>query len=266
MSTARGARVYVVAKGRRLVAASGATAKVVRAFDEVPPARGRGTRETLVVTDDAAALFTATSSRHGKLAARLVVLDEVSPTQLDILRARFARVLAEYPGMKRLRDDELLEVLAAPSAAELFVAGAVDRDLDALVLYRGNLERIVVPAASFTPTAAGVAPDLERLDIGEYGHFIQLGPYEASADAILYEHDPLYRRAARRRLLEQDASLGASVRRLRLQRDAARSDFPGLSEKQVARIERGETPRPRAETLRVIAARLRVRPDELGTF
>jgi integrase len=41
----------------------------------------------------------------------------------------------------------------------------------------------------------------------------------------------------------------ASIRRLQLQRGVARSDFPGLSEKQIARIERGETPRPRPATL-----------------
>ena len=264
MSAGRGAKVYVVAKGRTLGSvASGSKAKLVRGFEAVP-STGRSARETLVVTDDAATFRSATS-RARRFSTRVVVLDEVSPTQLDILRTLFARVFAEYPGMKRLAEDQLLEVLAAPDATELFVAGAIDRELDALVLYRGILERIVAPLTSFTP-APGATPDFGRFEIGEFGHSIRLGDYEASADAMLYEHDPLYRRAARKRQLAHDPSLGASIRRLRLQRGVARTEFPGVSDKQIARIERGETPRPRADTLRVIAERLRVRVDELGSF
>jgi hypothetical protein len=264
MTQARGAKVYVVAKGRHLGNASGHRAKLVRGFDAIP-AMGRRGSETFVVTDDAAALRAVTSTRERVLGTRVVVLDEVTPTQLDILRARFSKVLAQYEGMKRLPDDQLLEVLAAPNADELFIAGAVDRELDALVLYRGNLERLVAPLSSFTPVP-GATPDFERLEIGEYGHSIRLGGYEAATDAILYENDALYRRSAKRRLVASDPSLGASIRRLRLQRGVGRSEFPGVSEKQVARIERGETPRPRAATLRVIAERLRVRADELGSF
>ena len=238
MTAGRGAKVYVVAKGQRLGSASSPKAKLVRGFEAVP-STGRAARETLVVTDDAATLRSATS-REGRVRTRVVVLDEVSPTQLDILRVRFTRVLAEYPGMKRLPEDQLVEVLAAPDAPELFVAGAMDRELDALVLYRGNLERLVAPLTSFT-SAPGATPDFGRFEIGEFGHSIRLGDYEASADAILYEHDPLYRRAARKRQLAHDPSLGASIRRLRLQRGVARTEFPGISDKQIARIERGET-------------------------
>ena len=100
----------------------------------------------------------------------------------------------------------------------------------------------------------------------DFGQTVRLGRYEAAANAILCEFDHEYRRRARARLLESDASFGASVRRLRLQRGLRRSDFPGVTEKEVARIERNEVKRPRKKSLEALARGLGVSPDELGTF
>jgi len=44
----------------------------------------------------------------------------------------------------------------------------------------------------------------------------------------------------------------------------ARSDFPGLDENTLARIERGKVAKPHPATLRVIAKRLGVAVEELG--
>jgi hypothetical protein len=221
---------------------------------------------TVVVTDDAALLSPVSKSAAAKYGARVLVLEEVTPTQLDILRTKFRRVVAEYPGLKLARDRQIPEIIGAPNAADLFIAGAVDSKLQALVLYRGNLERLVVPMSSFPATGTGVAPDFEHLAIGDFGHSIRLGPYEASADAILYEHDSEYRRKMKRQLVRQDSSFGGALRRLRLQKNLRRSDFPGISEKQIARIERGEIARPRQSTLRALAHRLGVAPEEIASF
>lgn len=258
MTGGRAATVYVVApRGRSAGAAAAAKGVRQRAASQLGGHGGA----TLVVTDANSVLHAPAVSRS----ARVAFLDRVTPAQLDILRERFSRVLAEYEGMQRLPDAQLLEVLEAPNASELFVAGAIDRALGSLMLYRGNLERLVVPLESFA-ASGGVRPDFGRLAIGEYGHSVRLGEYEAAADAILYEHDPIYRRAAKKRVLAAQDGLGASIRRLRLQRGLSRADFPGLSEKQVARIERGDTARPRTSTLRRFAERLGVEVEELGSY
>lgn len=259
MRNGRAATVYVIARHGRFGGAA-AAAKRVHGRAAAPPLGGHG-GATLIITDAESVLRAPAASRS----ARVVFLDRVTPAQLDILRERFSRVLAEYEGMQRLPDDQLLEVLEAPNASDLFVAGAIDTALGSLVLYRGNLERLVVPLESFAVTG-DLRPDFGRLAIGEYGHSVRLGEYEASADAILYEHDPAYRRAAKKRLVAERDGLGASIRRLRLQRGLSRADFSGLSEKQVARIERGDTPGPRPSTLRRLAERLGVEVEELGSY
>jgi transcriptional regulator with XRE-family HTH domain len=45
-----------------------------------------------------------------------------------------------------------------------------------------------------------------------------------------------------------------------------RDGFPGISSKEIGRIERGEIVRPHAATLRVIADTLGVEPVEIETF
>jgi transcriptional regulator with XRE-family HTH domain len=65
---------------------------------------------------------------------------------------------------------------------------------------------------------------------------------------------------------DEETSFGASLYRLRKQKKLKRSDFAPLSAKTVARIERNEIGRPHGKTLKVIADRLSVLPEELGTF
>jgi hypothetical protein len=45
-----------------------------------------------------------------------------------------------------------------------------------------------------------------------------------------------------------------------------RSDFPSLSAKTIARIERNEIDKPHGTTLAAIADRLGVAPDEIGDY
>ncbi len=82
----------------------------------------------------------------------------------------------------------------------------------------------------------------------------------------MYEFDAEARKRMRERELKQDSSFGAALHRLRLQKHVSREDFPRVSAKTIARIERGEVEKPPRETLAIIARRLAVRVEEIGTY
>lgn len=197
---------------------------------------------------------------------RLLLLDEARGAQRDLLHLLFQVVVAPGSGVHLLPLDEVREVMAAPHRADLFVGGLVSACDEMVVLYRGTLEPLAVPFSFFRRRAPDPAPDFARFGVGDYGQTVRFGDYEASADVVLYAHDPAYRRRAKARRIAEDASFGASVRRLRLLKRVARDDFPGLSEKQVARIERGEIRRPHRRTVETIAARLGVDPKEIASY
>lgn len=183
-----------------------------------------------------------------------------------MLAAFFRSVVAADGGLRILPLDELAEVLAAPNAANLAIAAGHDAELKYVYVIRGNLDRLTVPARRFRAAAGGPRPVLEKVRVIDHGNALAMGAYEASMDALLYEQDPVFRRELRKRQLRTDTSFASSIRRLRLQRGLRRTDIPGLSEKQVARIERGETDRPHKGTLRSLARALEVPVDELGDY
>jgi lambda repressor-like predicted transcriptional regulator len=137
---------------------------------------------------------------------------------------------------------------------------------ETLALTRGNLRTMTAPFSIFQPSGKGVQPDFTRLGLADYGHTVRLGDYEASSDAILYEVDPDYRRRIRKQRLAEEKTFGASLRRLRIQKRFSRNDFAPLSSKTIARIERNEVAKPHGETLRTIADRLGVEPDEIESY
>jgi hypothetical protein len=158
-------------------------------------------------------------------------------------------------------------VLVAPDeeARELFIGGWTHLDSGFLALVRGDLRTILAPFSMFA-AARDAKPNFRELAFEDHGHTVCLGDYEASADSILYELDADYRRSlnARRRASEQ--GFGPALRRLRKQRGLSRADFPGLSEKTLARIERGEIERPHPRTIAVLEKRLGMTRDEIASF
>lgn len=228
-----------------------------------------GTRRPHVWISDSASDFAHLANRvhetRGEL--RLLLLSpRVQPVQKEYLGTLFRCVLTLEHVNKFLPMPELAEAMNSPERNDLFIAGAVNSVDRVLILYRGNLERLIMPFAWFTSGKSLVEPDFEDFAPADYGNTIRLGSYEASADAILYEFDPEYRRRAKQRELHQDGSFGASLRRLRLARGLSRDDFPGISGRTIARIERGEVERPREGTLHQIAQRLGVTPEEIPTY
>jgi hypothetical protein len=162
--------------------------------------------------------------------------------------------------------DELAEVLADERRADLFIGGYADARNETLTLVRGDLRRLSVPVSLFLPSGVGDKPDPFRLEFADCGNTVQLGDYEAAADAILYEADPDYRSRLLAKRRAEDKTFGACLRRLRLQRGLRQSDFGDVAAKTIARIERGETEAPHGQTLATIAGRLQVEPSEITSY
>jgi DNA-binding Xre family transcriptional regulator len=162
---------------------------------------------------------------------------------------------------------ELAEVLEAETRSELFIGGVVNKATETITFWRGNLEPLTVPFAAFTASGNGTPPNFNDFSVIDSGQTVRLGHYEAAVDAILYEHDPKYRRAVAKQRSQEDQSFGAALRRLRKQRGLRRADFePDVSEKTVARIEQGKVERIQQKTLKALAKHLEVEPDEIASF
>lgn len=72
-------------------------------------------------------------------------------------------------------------------------------------------------------------------------------------------------------MLRTESSAALPTRRAkrllsRLQRRLKRSDFPGISSKTIARLERGDVDRPHGRTLESIARRLGVAADQIESY
>lgn len=203
------------------------------------------------------------AERHGR--DRLLVTDELNSALHEFLTALFSDVVSG-PGLSFLPMDEIRSALLAPNYADMALGVLVVEARQAIVVVRGDLERTIVPWSYFRPSGTGVTPDFSDVAVTDAGLAIRLGRYEASMDGILYEVDRDYRARQRRNELESEVSFGASLRRLRIQRGLSRSAFVGISDKEIARIERGEVMRPHGVTLRAIADTLQVEPAEIETY
>ncbi len=215
----------------------------------------------------AASVFVASYHGRRRVLGDLLMLQPPRTESLPALHTLFRNVIGQVNNYKLVPPDELAEILAAPQgeSRDVFIGGSSDPATGTLTLTRGNLETVVVPLSMFGRSGKA-APDPSDLAVIDYGHTIRLGDYEASADAILYEVDSEYRKRIKARRRREDKGFGASLRRLRIQRQRRRNDFPGLSAKTIGRLERGETQKPHGKTLTVLAKRLGVKPDEIETY
>jgi hypothetical protein len=241
--------------------------EVLRSQNEVREAFERHSRRRAVWIASTARSMKYLGSLHGTRTGdqRLLLLEPVEGTRHELLHALFRFVVARDNDVKLLPAEEIAEVMGSPHRDDLFIGGTLDAADGRVILYRGNLEPLVIPISWFK------LPDSPRLDstdfdVADFGNTVRLGTIEAATDAILYEFDPEARRRAKLRTRALDTSFGGALRRLRLQRGLKRDDFDGISSKEIARIERGEVANPRAETLAKLAQQLGVKPDEIGSF
>ena len=197
----------------------------------------------------------------------LLALEPTKPSTAPILHGLFDPVIGLSSSFKHLPYDTLLEVLRSPEevARDLLIGGWANAENELLILVRGNLQTLVVPFRMFEATQHA-RPDFRKLAFDDHGHTVRLGKYEASSDSILYDLDADYRRRLNAQRRETDRGFGPALRRLRKQRGLSRSDFPGLSEKTLARIERGEIERPHPRTIEALERKLEMTADEIASF
>jgi hypothetical protein len=167
---------------------------------------------------------------------RLLLLEEPSSARRELLAALFRVVIAPGNGVRLLAREDIVEVLALKNPEDYFIGGVVDRDDKAVVLYRGNLERLVVPFAWFRARRRSPRPDFEDFEVTI--RTAVFGAYEAATDAVLHEFDTAARRASKKHSGRKDETFGGALRRLRLSEALAR--LPRINAKTIARIERGE--------------------------
>ena len=161
--------------------------------------------------------------------------------------------------------EQLLEVLSGKNPERYIIGGQVDEMTHTVTLVRGDLNSIVVPLSTFRPSGDGIHPNFASFSIDDYGQTLKFGEYEAAVDAVLYEFDPLYRRARKAELAKKDKGFGASLRRLRLQKGLRQTDFPSIDPREIGRIERGDV-KPRKTTIEKIANVLNVDAGEITTY
>ena len=208
----------------------------------------------------------AVGTRADLRGSHLITLTPPRSESIPALLGLFHPVFGLVEGFQWLPKEELVEAITRDDASDRFIGGSVDPKAKTLTLLRGDIEAVVAPFAIFQKSGDGTAPDFARLRLTDYGRTIALGDYEASADAILYELDPDYRRRLKKQRRQSERTFGASLMRLRKQRRLKRSDFAPISAKEIARIERNEVEKPHAKTLEAIAARLGVRPEEIEGY
>lgn len=240
----------------------------LRSESEIRAALSRHGLRALWIAPSSAAihLLLGTLPRRPIGDQRLLSLEQADDDRRGLMHALFRYVVSVDEGVRLLPTDELAEVLSSANRADLFIGAAVARADAAVILYRGNLEPLVVPLSWFRERADGPRPDLSDVAVTDFGQTVRLGDYEAATDAILYEFDDDSRRRAKKRQLETDRSLGGALRRLRLQKGIRQSDFPGVTTKEIARIERGEVKRPHKHTLAAIANRLGIAAEDISTY
>lgn len=188
---------------------------------------------------------------------------QVRPT----LEGLFGHVVGVSPHFTRLPLEELIVVLSSEPDVrrDVFIGGILNLEFGTLVLIRGNLERVIVPLSIFRPSGRAT-PDFNHFELGDYGYTLRFGEYEATADVVLWEVDPDYRKRVKAQERVHAKGFGPSLRRLRQQRGLSQSDFPNVARKTISRIEKGEVEKPHGTTLNRIAKALGVVPEEIESY
>ncbi|MCK5795558.1 MAG: helix-turn-helix transcriptional regulator [Deltaproteobacteria bacterium] len=264
--------VYIGARPRKAWAdfawasVASSKAKVSKILDDLDGRR----RTYLVVSEQAgwAWLLDSLASRRSQRTwrSRILGLADIEHAWAleSLLDTRFERCVRRPPVL--LPVEALVEVLEQTNRGDFCIGGAIDSDHGMAVLIRGSLDTLSLPLSMFEPSGDGPRPDFDDFEVIDFGQTLRFGTYEASFDAVLYEVDEDYRRRIHKKRRAEDRRFGASLRRLRLQRGLSRDDFPGVSAKSIARIERSEERRPHDKTLQKIAQRLGVTVEEIESY
>jgi hypothetical protein len=191
----------------------------------------------------------------------LLLLSKIPEEERDLFRTAFRYVLWRDQRFKMLPTDEIVDVLQADHPEDYVIAVEAVPRRNLAIMYRGNLEPLVVSAEELL----GSHSSAWKIGITDFGQTVTMDGKEIPVGTLLYSRDRAFRQRYRANLLKNDSSFGGSLKRLRMLRGLSRNDL-GISAKEVARIERGETRKPHPDTLRTIAKKLRVEPSEIESY
>jgi hypothetical protein len=260
--------LLVQPRGQGTVGLSRLKAKRLRSAFEIRTALASHGHRAFWVTPSAAALRLLLSVLPSRLPGdqRLLSLAKDKGDRQALLHALFRFVVSKEEGVRLLPIGQLAEALNFFPRADRFIGTAPARDDKTVILYRGNLEALVVPLAWFEAQPGSLRPALSEVAVTDFGQTICLGKHEASAAHILHKFDEQYRQRTKHQRNAADRTLGGILRRLRLERGLRQRDFPGVTGKEIARIERSEVKKPRLRTLARIAKRLGIRVQEISRY
>ena len=90
--------------------------------------------------------------------------------------------------------DEYLASLSARDADSRIFGAFANADDAVVLVITGDGSAWRIPFSAFPVSGDGTAPDFEDVAPADYGHTLRLGPYEASAEAVLADAERVNRR------------------------------------------------------------------------
>jgi hypothetical protein len=127
-------------------------------------------------------------------------------------------------------------------------------DGDKLIVWTCEPRRLLVPVSKIPALADMPAKDLNDFELSESGSRLHWnkGDVDLDLDNIRYYVDPEVRREHDRERREEAARYAGAIRAFREERGLKQTDIPGLTDRQVRRVEQGKS-MPRSATLRKLA-------------
>jgi hypothetical protein len=169
--------------------------------------------------------------------------------------AHVARQTREEPFIAPSPDAVRRIVLARRGGAEKELLASVNIDGGKLVAWTCEPRRLEV-AVSDIPVLANLSPDvLLRYELSESGSRLRWpdSDVDLNLDTIREYADPEVRQEHEARARQEAARYAGAIRRLREERGLKQSDIEGLTDRQVRRLEQGDTV-PQIDTLKKLAA------------
>jgi len=217
--------------------------------------RNRATPETkLLVLND--------SRSSDRLLLRIVGLQIRSPHRFYVADPPFAQ--AKEENWEELIRSFLGRLTAALESKEnhgrIFDARLEDGVLHVVSADFGRLE---VPISKIVPLAKAAKETAERFEIDEDGSYIYWPDLDLHLgwEQLQQVVDPLAVQRAKQKSREFNVRYGAAIRKMREEKGLAITAIPGLSHKQLRRIERGEC-RLTSNTARKLAQAHGMTPNE----
>jgi ribosome-binding protein aMBF1 (putative translation factor) len=146
-------------------------------------------------------------------------------------------------------------VLSRRSGAERELIASASMDDGKLVVWSCEPRRFEVPVSEIAVLAEMSADALSRFELSRSGSRLRWpdADVDINLDTIREHADPEVRREHQARARQDAARYADAIRRVREEHGLKQSDIDGLTDRQVRRLEEGDT-LPQIETLRRLAA------------